>query len=141
MVRKYIDRYVTSIPFEREWYDRMNKSLPRGISISDEINEFLKQRVLELEKEENTPTPDKAPVKFSPNTNVGTVIIKSTQQDTFDVYSSTKEMIKHVNSISDSSKAWNLKRKAKLLDELADTRAKDLSGIVPTKKGSVLVNV
>ena len=51
--RKYLQRYVTSIPFEKSVYDGVNQLLPKGIDISDEINEFLKQRLTELKEQKN----------------------------------------------------------------------------------------
>jgi len=51
--KKYDCRYVTSIPFEKAIFDGVNELLPRGTDISDEINEFLKQRLQELKEQKN----------------------------------------------------------------------------------------
>lgn len=51
--KKYDCRYVTSIPFEKSIFDGVNELLPRGTDISDEINEFLKQRLQELKEQKN----------------------------------------------------------------------------------------
>lgn len=51
--RKYKNRYVTSLPVEKEDYERLNGLLPRGVSIVDEINKFIAERGKELEKEKN----------------------------------------------------------------------------------------
>jgi len=42
---------VTTLAFEKEDFERLNKLLPRGVSISDEINKFIAERGQELEKE------------------------------------------------------------------------------------------
>jgi hypothetical protein len=51
--KKYRDRYITSIPFEKEYWIKLNQLLPRGVNVSDEINTFIKERVKELEDEKN----------------------------------------------------------------------------------------
>lgn len=51
--KKFKNRFVTTIPFEKEYYDKMNQLLPRGVAISDEINKFIQERVGDLEREKN----------------------------------------------------------------------------------------
>lgn len=68
--KKYKDRYVTTLPFEKEDYKRLDELLPRGITIADEINTFIKERVKELEKEKNRDasiTLDASPIRLGYN--------------------------------------------------------------------------
>ena len=47
--RKYENRYVPCISFEKDVYDRLIALLPKDVAISDEINAYLKERIGELE--------------------------------------------------------------------------------------------
>src|SRR5215211_3949391 len=51
--KKYSNRYITSIPFEKEYFEKLKDLLPRKVCIADEINSFIKERVKELESEKN----------------------------------------------------------------------------------------
>ena len=51
--KKYSNRYITSIPFEKEYFEKLKDLLPRKVCIADEINTFIKERVKELESEKN----------------------------------------------------------------------------------------
>lgn len=51
--KKYKNRYITTIPFEKQCYDLLNSYLPKGVSIADEINKFIDERGKELERESN----------------------------------------------------------------------------------------
>jgi hypothetical protein len=127
MNRKYIDRYVTSTTFERSVFIRVNSLLPKGVTISDEINEFLKERLADLENEKKLSMPIKSPVKiFESSWSKNTVAVEQKQSLPFEIYGSKEELIKHVHAISDSPTAWKLKRNAKLVAELANCRAKSL---------------
>jgi len=128
MQRKYEDRYVTSIPLEKSVYFRVKKLLPKDVYVADEINEFLKQRLADLEIDKNLSDSDsnKAPVKIYKNniSRINTVLEQ--KQKIPDIYS-PKEVIKdYVNNINDVSTAWELTRQAKFLTSLAETKAKNL---------------
>ena len=64
--KKFKDRYVASMPVEREIYKRLDRLLPRGVCISDEVNKFLKQKLEELEGQKNRDasiTVESSPIK------------------------------------------------------------------------------
>ena len=61
--KKYKNRYITNLPFEKENYDRFNRFLPKGVTISDEINKFVEERGLELEREQNNISIEFSPIK------------------------------------------------------------------------------
>ncbi|HEX5187315.1 MAG TPA: hypothetical protein VFV86_10540, partial [Nitrososphaeraceae archaeon] len=60
---KYKNRYVTTLPFEKDNYDRLNNLLPKGITMADEINKFVEERGQELEKEQNNISIEFSPIK------------------------------------------------------------------------------
>jgi len=45
MTRKYKDRYLKSVAFERADYEKLRTLLPKGESISSEIKRLVKQRI------------------------------------------------------------------------------------------------
>lgn len=51
--KKYKDRYVTSMAFERSVFFGLRDLLPHDVDVSDEINTFLKEKYEELSKEKN----------------------------------------------------------------------------------------
>jgi len=125
--RKYEDRFVTSIAFERSVYDKLNHLLPKGVSITDEINEFLKQRLVDMEKESKGSTSNKGPIRIYENSDVkNSIILEQITEPTLDIYGSKLDLVAYVQKITDSKTAWTLKRNAKLLCELAETKAKEL---------------
>jgi len=131
MNRKFQDRYTISINVERHIYLKVNELLPRGVYISDEINEFLKQRKIDLEKDTKLKLNEtnRGPIKIYENSelkNTTNTVMEQVVELTLDIYGSKNHLVKHVQNITDSKIAWNLKRNAKLVCELADTRAKDL---------------
>ena len=72
--KKYKNRYITTIPFEKEYYDRLNNHLPKGVSIADEINKFIDERGKELERESNHNVKeilDNSPINSIYNNNKG----------------------------------------------------------------------
>jgi hypothetical protein len=125
MNSKYHIRYIATIPVEKYEYDTVRQLLPKGTCISDEINEFLRQRRLDLQRDQSLIS-DKSPVKTNHNSNGNTTTVIEQRQLSLDIFCSTQDKVNYVNSISDSSIAWSIKRNAKLLEELADTRAKNL---------------
>jgi hypothetical protein len=127
MIRKYEDRYTISINVERLVYSKFNQLLPRGVYISDELNEFMKQRVTDLEKESKDIAPNKSPVKIYENNGVGNnSVIEENTEPTLDIYGTKNDLVIHVTKITDSKTAWKLKRNAQLLCDLAQTKAKKL---------------
>lgn len=44
---------MTSLPVEREVYQRFVELLPKGVVVADEVNKFIEERVQELEREKN----------------------------------------------------------------------------------------
>ena len=128
MIRKYEDRYVTSIGFEKSRYTRLNELLPKGISITDELNEFMRQKILELEKDISFDVSTKCPIRIYENSSVKnkSVLEQQTSEHVLDMYGSKIDLVTYVQSITDSKKAWALRRNAMLLRDLADTKAKQL---------------
>ena len=49
--KKYENRYVTTLPFERDTFFYLKNNLPKGVDVADEINSFLKERVEQIKKE------------------------------------------------------------------------------------------
>jgi hypothetical protein len=77
--KKYKNRYVTTLPFEKEYFERLNQLLPRGVSIADEINKFIEERVRDLEAEKNRDASiavDASPIRpmyYNPSNNTETL--------------------------------------------------------------------
>lgn len=130
MNRKYNDRYVTSIPFEASVFFRFRQLLPNGITLSDELNDFLKRRLLELEKDKDEAVPNCAPVKVHENTNEVTSVVSDPIKPTLNIYDSKDQLINCINSIEDKNTAFLITRQAKFLAGLAETRAKKLQLII-----------
>lgn len=127
MHRKYDNRYTISINVERSVYDRITRLLPWGVYISDEINEFLKQRLQDLEKDKMRNVVNNGPIRFQGDANFNnSAAVEQNTQHSLDIYGSKKDLVTHVRKITDSQSAWNLKRNAQLVCDLAKTRAKDL---------------
>lgn len=130
MIRKYEDRYVTSIAFERSVYFKLNALLPKGFSITDEINEFLNERLErleDLERDRIINATNNGPIRIKLNTKINTnSACEQSVEHRLDIYGPKKDLVTHVQKISDCKTAWNLKRNAQLLCDLAKTRAKDL---------------
>jgi hypothetical protein len=49
MRNKYEDRFTTTLSFEKAVYDKVNKLLPRAVTVTDVLNKFLEQKLVELE--------------------------------------------------------------------------------------------
>lgn len=131
MNRKFQERYAISINVERNIYYKINELLPRGVYVSDEINEFLKKRVIDLEKDTKLRLNEtnKGPIKIYENSDVNNTtnpVMEQVAELRLDIYGSKNHLVKHVQNITDSKTAWDLKRNAKLVSDLANTRAKDL---------------
>ena len=141
MNRKFDSRYTISLNVERELYFTFIEGLPRSVSVADEFNQFMKERIDDMEKDKcsETYSVNKSPVKIYENSisetdNANTNSITSTitkcvitnGKNELNIYSSQSELVKHVNRITESKTAWRLKRNAKLLDQLADTKGKNL---------------
>lgn len=130
--RKFENRYTISLNVERELYCRFVDGLPRSVSVSDEIKEFMNERVRDIEKDKENEKERKACVNKSPirtyeNSDGNTIstLIEITESK-LNIYGSHSHLVEYVNSITDSKKAWALKRGARLLDSLADAKAKKL---------------
>lgn len=128
MNRKYDNRYTISINVERSVYDRVTRLLPRGVYISDEINEFLKQRLQDLEKECKESATNKSPVRIYENLGVkhSSLLEEKEARGSLDIYSSKDEIMDHIQKINDSKTVWHLTRQVKFASTLAETRAKNL---------------
>lgn len=50
--RKYDIRWVTSITFEKSVFDRVTELLPKGVTIPDIVNEILREKLSDLEREQ-----------------------------------------------------------------------------------------
>jgi hypothetical protein len=130
--RKFENRYTISLNVERELYCRFVDGLPRSVSVSDEFKEFMKERVRDMEEDkekekERKACVDKSPIRiheYSDGNTISTLI--EVTESKLDIYGSQSHLVEYVNSITDSKKAWALKRNARLLDSLADTKAKKL---------------
>jgi WD40 repeat protein len=61
--RKYKDRFLASLPTERENYYKLNRFLPKGVTMADEINKFIEERGQELEREQNNISIEFSPIK------------------------------------------------------------------------------
>lgn len=108
-------------------YTRFNRLLPHGVYISDEINEFIKQRVLDFENESKETKPNKSPVIIHENNVVKhNSMLEQATEPTLNIYCTTQDLVSHVRRITDPQIAWALKRNAKLLSGLAETKAKEL---------------
>lgn len=104
--KKYQNRYVTNIPFEKNVFDRVNELLPKGISISDEINAFLKERLEELEEQKKEVALPKGAIIYSNNkTN------KLLLQTTLDIFP-TREQVR------ETYQPLDIKEKSKFLERL-----------------------
>jgi hypothetical protein len=127
MIRKYEDRYTISINVERLVYSKFNQLLPKGVYISDELNEFMKQRVTDLEKESKDIAPNKSAVRIYEKNGVGNnSVFEENTEPTLDIYGTKNDLVIHVTKITDSKTAWKLRRNAQLLCDLAQTKAKKL---------------
>jgi 6-pyruvoyl-tetrahydropterin synthase len=135
--RKYECRYPTMVSFEKKIYDRMQEILPKGVTISDEINAFLRERVLAYETENNSPIIEKGAVKTNNgNGNGSSTIIEQKQageQQTLDIYWSNNDLVKYVNSITDIETLKKLMKNGRLVSQLAETQMKKLQGTFKQK--------
>jgi hypothetical protein len=111
---------------EKSVYDRVTQMLPRGVYLSDEINEFMKQRLLDLDKECKVSDTNKSPIRIYVNTGVKYSTILEDAKEPLDIYSSKDEIMNHIQRINDSKTAWHLTRQVKFAITLAETRAKNL---------------
>lgn len=127
MNRKYEFRHVTTIPFERSVYYSVIALLPKETTITDQINEFLKQLLVKLENERKPTELGKSAIRNCEIlTTCSTSLEKQNQNSNFNIYSSTPEMIAYAAKIVDTEEAWLLTRKSKLFASLTETRAKRL---------------
>lgn len=126
MNRKYHDRYTICINVEKYYYVRLNELLPKCVTFTDEINEIMKQRVFDLEKEDKVCASNKGPIGIYQTGNAGVSVLGRTMESRLDIYGSKQGLVSYVQSIPDSKTAWALKRNAMTLIGLAETRAKDL---------------
>ena len=126
MNRKYDNRYTISINVEKSVYDALTQMLPRGVYVSDEINEFLKQRKHDLEKERQGSHTNKSPIKVYEKTGAKHTNMLEDAKVALNIYSSKDEIMNHIHGINDSKTAWFLTRQAKLVTTLVETRAKSL---------------
>jgi len=112
---------------ERSVYFRLNDLLPKGVYISDEINRFLNERLQDLEREKDSNLPVKGPIKIYENLEAkNRIILQKSEEFKIGFYSSQSDLVAYVQKIEHSKDAWALKRNAKLLCQLADTKAKSL---------------
>lgn len=126
MNRKYDNRYMISINVEKTVYDRVTQMLPRKVYLSDEINEFLKQRKQDLEKDCEVSDTNKSPIRAYVNAGVKFSTMLEDDTGSLNIYSSKDEIVDHIRRINDSKIAWHLTRQVKFATTLAETRAKNL---------------
>lgn len=101
--------------------------LPREVSLADVFNEFMKQRIVDFEKSTKVNHLNHSPVRIYENADHNRICILETPgEPTLDIYGSRQNLVTHVQKIPDSKTAWTLKRNAKLLVDLANTKAKKL---------------
>ena len=100
--KKYKNRYITNLPFEKENYDRLNRFLPKGVTISDEINKFIEERGQELEREQN----NNISIEFSPiksidyNDNNNSNIRDTTLDEYIPIYEDDSKRFKKLYSMN-----------------------------------------
>jgi hypothetical protein len=73
---------VTSLPVEKEDYDRLNSLLPRGVTIADEINKFIVERGHELEREKTEYSLEFSPIRSTDYNNTKQSITAGKGYDT-----------------------------------------------------------
>lgn len=121
--KKYENRFVTTVPFEKKYYDKLNELLPKGVFIADEINSFVKERALELEREEKKENPPlKSPLSnITPNQAKNVVI-----QTTLDIFGDRRSISSYLASLEDLDKLRDLRDRGHLIESVCKTRLKKL---------------
>jgi hypothetical protein len=91
------------------------------------INGFLKERLIDLERESSSNPRNEGPLRVweKASSNIR-VTIQQEQESILNIYSFTDEFRNHVNQICDSLTSWKITRQAKLLADIAETKAKNL---------------
>jgi hypothetical protein len=98
--RKYNSRYITSIPFEKLVYDNYRSLLPKGIAVADEFNEFMKQRIVDLQGNKSTNNHrNGAIMNFEIVDSEGGSVGEREESSNFNIYSSTEDMKSHVQKL------------------------------------------
>lgn len=85
--KKYKERYVTSMAFERSVFFGLRELLPHNVDVSDEINTFLKEKYEELSKEKNLigQVNNRSPVQLVSNYNKQSTLDKYFPQHLRDI--------------------------------------------------------
>ena len=120
--KKYKERYVTTIPFESEIYFEVERSLPRGVTISDELNAFLRDRYNELQKgrEKKNLNAQAIGIQYRTSNETTSKHIMQTPDIKIDIYNMTIEEIRQqLETISSSHKLNELERKGKSIASIS----------------------
>lgn len=126
MNRKYKDRYVTTMPFERDVFFYLKENLPKGTDLADEINMFLKEKMEFMQKEKNLNSPN-----YSAIGNIDSDITNESQinkhNETLDLYLlSQSEINKKLDTISDKQTLIDIKVKAENIVNITRTSIKNI---------------
>ena len=107
---------MTTIPFEREIYFEVERSLPRGVTISDELNAFLRDRYNELQAKKKNLNAQAIGIQYKTSNETTSKHIMQTQDIKIDIYNMTIEEIRRqLETISNVYKLNDLERKGKTI--------------------------
>lgn len=110
------------MPFEKEVYDRYKELLRKGISIIDEVNEFAKQRVTELENEKNSTVIPRLKIFESiPLTN--NTVLQELSTECLDVLNmSISELQRTIDKITDKKTLAKVQHLSHVLEAVTRTK-------------------
>lgn len=121
--KKYEQRYVTSISFEKKIFDGVNENLPRGVDISDEINAFLKERLEQLtrDKQKKGKALEENPLNL-PKANCPETTVNSNIKNTLDLYMDYRQIIEHIKTVDDINRLSRLQKNGQIMLSVARTK-------------------